>query len=305
MKKLLLVIVGPTAVGKTTLAINLAKYFNTEIVSADSRQFYKELNIGTAKPTKKELRSVKHHLINNISILKDYNISEFEKDAINSIDSIFKNNNLAILVGGSGLYIDTILYGIDNIPKVDLAIREKLNIQFKKKGLKFIQDKLKKLDLEYYKKIDLNNYRRIIRALEVCISTGQPFSSYLKSKERKSRYNTLIIGLKKERKVLHQLINYRVDKMIENGLINEVRSVIENRKLNALNTIGYKEIFNYLEGKCSLEKAIENIKTNSRRYAKRQITWFNANKNIVWHEGEFNTDKIIESVNKVITQQST
>lgn len=304
MKKLLLVIVGPTAVGKTTLAINLAKYFNTEIVSADSRQFYKELNIGTAKPTKKELRSVKHHLINNISILKDYNISEFEKDAINSIDSIFKNNNLAILVGGSGLYIDTILYGIDNIPKVDLAVREKLNIQFKKKGLKFIQDKLKKLDLEYYKKIDLNNYRRIIRALEVCISTGQPFSSYLKLKVRKSRYNTLIIGLKKERKVLHQLINYRVDKMIENGLINEVKSLEENRKLNALNTIGYKEIFNYLEGKCSLEKAIENIKTNSRRYAKRQLTWFNANKNIVWHEGEFNTDKIIESVHRTITQQS-
>ena len=304
MKKLLLVIVGPTAVGKTTLAINLAKYFNTEIVSADSRQFYKELNIGTAKPTKKELRSVKHHLINNISILKDYNISEFEKDAINSIDSIFKNNNLAILVGGSGLYIDTILYGIDNIPKVDLAVREKLNIQFKKKGLKFIQDKLKKLDPEYYKKIDLNNYRRIIRALEVCISTGQPFSSYLKLKVRKSRYNTLIIGLKKERKVLHQLINYRVDKMIENGLINEVKSLEENRKLNALNTIGYKEIFNYLEGKCSLEKAIENIKTNSRRYAKRQLTWFNANKNIVWHEGEFNTDKIIESVHRTITQQS-
>lgn len=304
MKKLLLVIVGPTAVGKTTLAINLAKYFNTEIVSADSRQFYKELNIGTAKPTKKELRSVKHHLINNISILKDYNISEFEKDAINSIDSIFKNNNLAILVGGSGLYIDTILYGIDNIPKVDLAVREKLNIEFKEKGLKFIQDKLKKLDPEYYKKIDLNNYRRIIRALEVCISTGQPFSSYLKLKVRKSRYNTLIIGLKKERKVLHQLINYRVDKMIENGLINEVKSLEENRKLNALNTIGYKEIFNYLEGKCSLEKAIENIKTNSRRYAKRQLTWFNANKNIVWHEGEFNTDKIIESVHRTITQQS-
>ena len=304
MKKLLLVILGPTAVGKTTLAINLAKYFNTEIVSADSRQFYKELNIGTAKPTKKELRSVKHHLINNISILKDYNISEFEKDAINSIDSIFKNNNLAILVGGSGLYIDTILYGIDNIPKVDLAVREKLNIEFKEKGLKFIQDKLKKHDLKYYKKIDLNNYRRIIRALEVCISTGQPFSSYLKLKVRKSRYNTLIIGLKKERKVLHQLINYRVDKMIENGLINEVKSLEENRKLNALNTIGYKEIFNYLEGKCSLEKAIENIKTNSRRYAKRQLTWFNANKNIVWHEGEFNTDKIIESVHRTITQQS-
>ena len=304
MKKLLLVILGPTAVGKTTLAINLAKYFNTEVVSADSRQFYKELNIGTAKPTKKELRSIKHHLINNISILKDYNISEFEKDAINSIDSIFKNNNLAILVGGSGLYIDTILYGIDNIPKVDLAVREKLNIEFKEKGLKFIQDKLKKLDPEYYKKIDLNNYRRIIRALEVCISTGQPFSSYLKLKVRKSRYNTLIIGLKKERKVLHQLINYRVDKMIENGLINEVKSLEENRKLNALNTIGYKEIFNYLEGKCSLEKAIENIKTNSRRYAKRQLTWFNANKNIVWHEGEFNTDKIIESVHRTITQQS-
>ena len=304
MKKLLLVIVGPTAVGKTKLAINLAKYFNTEIVSADSRQFYKELNIGTAKPTKKELRSLKHHLINNISILKDYNISEFEKDAINSIDSIFKNNNLAILVGGSGLYIDTILYGIDNIPKVDLAVREKLNIQFKEKGLKFIQDKLKKLDLEYYKKIDLNNYRRIIRALEVCISTGQPFSSYLKLKKRKSRYNTLIIGLKKERKVLHQLINYRVDKMIENGLISEVKSLQENRKLNALNSIGYKEMFNYLEGKCSLEKAIENIKTNSRRYAKRQLTWFNANKSIVWHQGEFNTDKIIESVHRTITQQS-
>ena len=296
MKKQLITIVGPTAVGKTELAINLANHFNTEIVSADSRQFYKELNIGTAKPTKKELKSNKHHLINNISISQDYNISQFEKDADTLINKIFLKNDYAILVGGSGLYIDAVLYGIDNIPEVDPSIRKKLNKEFERKGIDELLSKLSILDNESLKTIDVNNPRRIIRALEVTISTKKPYSAFLKSKNRKSKYNNIIIGLNRNRSELHEIINKRVDKMIKRGLIDEVSSLTDFKELNALNTIGYSEIFKYLSQEYSYEKAIEKIKTNSRRYAKRQLTWFNSNKSINWFIDKYDISEIIKLI---------
>ena len=296
MKKQLITIVGPTAVGKTELAIKLANYFNTEIVSADSRQFYKELNIGTAKPTKKELGSNKHHLIDNISISQEYNISQFEKDADILINKIFLKNDYAILVGGSGLYIDAVLYGIDNIPEVDPSIRKKLNDEFEKKGIDELLSKLSILDNESLKTIDVNNPRRIIRALEVTISTKRPYSAFLKSKNKKSKYNNIIIGLNRNRSELHEIINKRVDKMIKRGLIDEVSSLTDYKELNALNTIGYSEIFKYLSQEYSYDKAVEKIKTNSRRYAKRQLTWFNANKSINWFVYKYDIREIIKLI---------
>jgi tRNA dimethylallyltransferase len=296
MKKQLITIVGPTAVGKTELAIKLANHFNTEIVSADSRQFYKELNIGTAKPTKKELESNTHHLIDNISISQEYNISQFEKDADTLINKIFLKNDYAILVGGSGLYIDAVLYGIDNIPEVDPSIRKKLNDEFEKKGIDELLSKLSMLDNESLKTIDVNNPRRIIRALEVTISTKKPYSSFLKSKNRKSKYNNIIIGLNRNRSELHEIINKRVDKMIKRGLIDEVSSLIDFKDLNALNTIGYSEIFKYLSQEYPYDKAVEKIKTNSRRYAKRQLTWFNANKSINWFVDKYDISEIIKLI---------
>ena len=296
MKKQLITIVGPTAVGKTELAIKLANHFNTEIVSADSRQFYKELNIGTAKPTKKELESNKHYLIDNISISQEYNISQFEKDADKLINKIFLKNDYAILVGGSGLYIDAVLYGIDNIPDLDPSIRKKLNDQFEKKGIDGLLSKLSKLDNESLKTIDVNNPRRVIRALEVTISTNKPYSAFLKSKNRKSKYNDIIIGLNRNRSELHETINKRVDIMIKKGLIDEVSSLNEFKELNALNTIGYSEIFKYLSREYSYDKAIEKIKTNSRRYAKRQMTWFNSNKSINWFIDKYDISEIIKLI---------
>ena len=296
MKKVLITIVGPTAVGKTDLAIKLANLFNTEIISADSRQFYKELNIGTAKPSKLELESNKHHLINNISINDDYNISQFQKDADKIILDVFSKNKYAILVGGSGLYIDAVLYGIDKIPKVRPSVRKKLNDEFERNGLKSLTAKLTELDPDSLKTIDINNPRRVIRALEVTISTKLPYSSFLKTKNKKSKYNEIIIGLNKDRAQLHDLINTRVDQMVQKGLVEEVRSLIKSRNKNALNTIGYSEIFNYLDNEYSHEMAVEKIKTNSRRYAKRQLTWFNSNKSIRWFNNEYDLNEIVSLI---------
>ena len=298
MSKLLIVIVGPTAIGKTALAIKLAKHYKTEIISADSRQFYKELNIGTAKPSNKQLHSIRHHLIDNISISDNYNISQFESDAKENIDNLFKTKDYAIVVGGSGLYINTILYGIDKMPKVDDSLREKLNAEYLNNGLRNLHDKLKKLDPISYEKIDLDNHRRVIRALEVTISSKKPYSSYLKDSDRKPAYNEIIIGLNTDRTRLHSMINKRVEEMIECGLVEEVKKLRKFKHLNSLNTIGYKEIFDYLEDKMNLEQAIENIKTNTRRYAKRQITWFKSNKMINWFDYEYEIENIINQIDK-------
>ena len=306
MSKYLITIVGPTAIGKTSLAIKLARNFKTEVISADSRQFYRELNIGTAKPSKDELSAVKHHLINNISVTDKYDISQFESDSTKIINNLFKKKDYIILVGGSGLYIDTILYGIDKIPYVKESIREKLNKEFQNNGLRNLLVQLKKIDPKSYKNIDLNNHRRVIRALEVSISSKKPYSSFLTESVKKSNYNEIIIGLNCDRDKLHSLINKRVDKMIQCGLIEEVEKMIKFKKLNAVNTIGYKEIFDYLDNNISLEESIEKIKTNTRRFAKRQLTYFRSNKTINWFDNQYEITNIINLIkSKSITQQLT
>ena len=302
MKKLLVFVVGPTAIGKTSIAIDLATHFNTEIISCDSRQFYKEMNIGTAKPSPNEIKKIKHHLVGNISVNKDYNISEFTNDADDILRSILNKNNIAILVGGSGLYIESLIFGIDQIPEVSLDLRNKLNDDLKNNGIKFLQDWLKKIDPEILDKIDIKNPRRVIRALEICLTSKKKYSQIIDKTKKIPKYNFLCIGLDRNRKKLYEAINKRVDNMVANGLVNEVKSLYKFRKNNALNTIGYKEIFEYIEGNDSLENCIEKIKVNSRRYAKRQLTWFRSKNYVKWFDKP-NLDELINYIK--INQQST
>ena len=302
MKKLLVFVVGPTAIGKTSTAIDLATHFNTEIISCDSRQFYKEMNIGTAKPSQNEIKKIKHHLIGNISVNKDYNISEFTNDADLILRSILNKKNIAILVGGSGLYIESLIFGIDQIPEVSLDLRNKLNNDLKNNGIKFLQNWLKKIDPEILDKIDIKNPRRVMRALEICLTSKKKYSQIIDKTKKIPKYNFLCIGLDRNRKKLYEAIDKRVDNMVANGLVNEVKSLYEFRKNNALNTIGYKEIFEYIEGNDSLENCIEKIKVNSRRYAKRQLTWFRSKNYVKW----FDKPNLEELINYIkINQQPT
>lgn len=300
MDKHLITIIGPTAIGKTNLAIRIANYFKTEIVSADSRQFYKEMNIGTAKPSNSELNSIKHHLVNNKSINDNYNISDYEKDALKSIKSIFNKNDVAILVGGSGLYINTVLYGLDEIPEISNETRNSLYLDLELKGIKKMQEQLKLLDPASYSAIDINNPRRLIRALEVSISTGKSYSSFLKKKKKKRDFNIIVLGINQDRLELYDKINTRVDNMVESGLINEAKELYNLKSLNALNTIGYREVFNYIEDKYSLDECINEIKKNTRRYAKRQLTWFKSIDRVEWITPEYNFEKIIAYINNLI-----
>ena len=302
MKKLLVFVVGPTAIGKTSIAIDLATHFNTEIISCDSRQFYKEMNIGTAKPSPNEIKKIKHHLVGNISVNKDYNISEFTNDADDILGSILNKKNIAILVGGSGLYIESLIFGIDQIPEVSLDLRNKLNDDLKNNGIKFLQDWLKKIDPEIFDKIDIKNPRRVIRALEICLTSKKKYSQIIDKTKKIPKYDFLCIGLNRNRKKLYEAINKRVDNMVANGLVNEVKSLYKFRKNNALNTIGYKEVFEYIEGNDSLENCIEKIKVNSRRYAKRQLTWFRSKNYVKWFDKP-NLDELINYIK--INQQST
>ena len=302
MKKLLVFIVGPTAIGKTSTAIDLATHFNTEIISCDSRQFYKEMNIGTAKPSPNEIKKIKHHLVGNISVNKNYNISEFINDADIILKSILDKKNIAILVGGSGLYIESLIFGIDQIPEVSMDLRNKLNNDLKNNGIKFLQDLLKKIDPEISDKIDMKNPRRVIRALEICLTSKKKYSQIIDKTKKTPKYDFLCIGLDCNRKELYEVINKRVDDMVSQGLVSEVKSLLNFRESNALNTIGYKEIFEYLDGNDSLENCIEKIKVNSRRYAKRQLTWFRSKSYIKWFK-KTNVEEIIDYIN--INQQST
>lgn len=282
MKKNLIVIAGPTAVGKTALSIELATFYNCPVISADSRQFYKEMSIGTAKPTTEEMQDVPHYFINNISIHDTYNVGQFEREAIECLETLFKTHDYLILVGGSGLYINAILNGVDEFEEIPSHIREQLIKDYEEKGLSYLQEKLKQLDEVYYNQVDLNNPQRIMRALEVCIHTQKPYSSF-RTKEKKQRsFNTINILINTEREALYARINKRVDIMMQNGLLDEVKLLYSNKHLNALNTVGYKELFDFIDGKCSLEEAVNLMKQNSRRYAKRQLTWFN-------HQGDFET----------------
>ncbi len=292
MSKTLITISGPTAVGKTKLSIDLAMILNCEIISSDSRQFYKELSIGTAVPTKEELNKVKHHCIQHKSILESYSIKDFEKEALSIITNQFKTYKYVIMVGGSGLYMDAVIYGLDEFPKIDNKVRDNLNEKYKKFGIKYLQKALKKLDLNYYLQVDKKNPRRLIRALEVCVSSNKPYSSYLKRKKRNHLFNIFHIGIKKDRLELYDKINNRVDEMLKKGLLNEVKSLIKFKDLNVLNTIGYKELFLYLENKTTIERSVEEIKKNSRRFAKRQITWLNSKENIFWVDDKTNIEEI-------------
>ncbi|WP_406825836.1 tRNA (adenosine(37)-N6)-dimethylallyltransferase MiaA [Pedobacter sp. KACC 23697] len=282
--KTLISIVGPTAIGKTALAIQLAQHFGTEIISADSRQFFKEMAIGTAKPNAMELAAAKHHFIDSHSVTQLFSTGDFEVEGLKKLEEIFQNHNLAIMVGGSGLYVNALINGLDEMPDIDLSIREKLNKQFEEEGLAAIQNQLAELDPAYFAKVDQQNPQRMIRGLEVYLSTGQKLSSMLSATKKERPFNIIKIGLNTDRAVLYDRINSRVDQMMADGLVEEVKSLIPFKKYNALNTVGYSEIFDYLDEKISFEDAIAAIKQNTRRFAKRQLTWFRRDDEINWFE---------------------
>jgi len=302
MNKYLITILGPTAIGKTSLSIEIAKHFNTEIISSDSRQFYKEMSIGTAVPSIDELSAVKHHFIQNISIHDTYSVGQFEKDAISKLDELFKSHNHVVMVGGSGLYTNAVLNGLDSFPKVDQAIRIDLKSQLKEKGIIPLQEQLKKLDVVSYQKIDIENHQRLIRALEICIGSGKSFSSFLSKKATQRNFIPIKIGLTADREIIYNRINQRVDIMIKNDLLTEIKSLINYKHLNALQTVGYKELFFYLENKISLEFAIEEIKKNTRRFAKRQLTWYRKDDEIKWFDFQDHNHKIIQYIEGLLNQ---
>src|SRR5690606_34168998 len=296
MPKTLISIVGPTAIGKTALSIQLANYFNTDIISADSRQFFKEMTIGTAAPTPEELAAATHHFIHHKSIEDGYNVGAFEKDALQLLNILFKEKDVVIMVGGSGLYVDAVVKGLDDFPEVDSNIREILNKQLASEGLEYLQEQLKTLDIQSYNTIAIDNPHRVIRALEICIGAGQPYSSFLNKEKTKRPFNTISIGLIADRAVIYDRINKRVDQMMANGLLDEVKQLQHQQHLNALNTVGYSELFKYLNSEWTLEFAISEIKKNSRHFAKRQLTWFKKDPNITWFEFSDTLEHIIQHI---------
>jgi len=295
LKKTLLVILGPTGVGKTNISLRLAEHFGCPIVSSDSRQFYRELKIGTAAPTEAELQRVKHYFIGSHSIFDEYNAGQYEQDAIQLLEELFKENDVVMLVGGSMMYIDAVCNGMDDIPTVDVETREFWQQQFAEKGLEFIQNELKKLDPKHYVQVDIQNPKRILHALEICSMTGKPYSD-LRTGERKQRnFNILKIGLNRPRPELYDRINRRVDEMMAEGLLKEAEQFYPHKLLNTLNTVGYKEIYEFIDGNWTLDFAVNMIKQDSRRYAKRQLTWFNRDKEIRWFTPE-EEEEILEYV---------
>ncbi|MDQ7948445.1 MAG: tRNA (adenosine(37)-N6)-dimethylallyltransferase MiaA [Pedobacter sp.] len=291
-QKKLIVVVGPTAIGKTALAIELAKFYRTEIISADSRQFFKEMNIGTAKPSPEELAEVTHHFINSHHIQQLVSTGDFEVEALQLLSNLFQKHDVLIMVGGSGLYIDAVCKGLDELPEIDLRIREKLNHQLATSGIESIRQQLKELDPEYFAKVDQSNPQRMIRGLEVVLSSGQKLSSFLTANRKERPFQIIKIGLNTERSTLYERINHRVDLMMEAGLLDEVKTLLPFRRYNALNTVGYSELFDYLDGKIDLASAVAQIKQNTRRFAKRQLTWFRKDPHTTWFEPT-ETEKII------------
>lgn len=298
MTKNLIVIVGPTAIGKTSISIKIAKALGCEIVSADSRQFYKEMNIGTAVPTNQELSEAKHHFIQHISILDNYSVGDFEKEAIALIEELFQNNEYVILVGGSGLYVDAVTKGLDEFPDIPPHVRTQLQEILNNEGIEALQDRLKVLDPQHYQNVDINNPHRIMRALEVCIGTGHTYSSFLSKPKKQRPFSVIKIGLLADREVIYDRIDQRVNMMVQEGLIEEVKTLKAYESLNALNTVGYKEIFKSLNGEWTLDFAISEIKKNTRRFAKRQLTWFRKDKEIKWFDYTTNSEMVIDHIKK-------
>lgn len=300
MSKTLISIVGPTGIGKSGLAVKLAQHFNTEIISSDSRQFYKEMTIGTAVPSHEELIAVKHHFIQHISIHDSYDVGSFERDAIQLLDDLFINTDLVIMVGGSGLYSDAVVEGLDDFPDIDENIRKSLMKRLEEDGIKPLQNKLKDVDLISFQTIDLQNPHRLIRALEVSIGSGKPYSTFLKKDRIKRGFKTLKIGLKASRELIYERIEKRVDMMMKAGLIEEAKQLYPHRKLNALNTVGYKELFKHLNGEWDLDFAISEIKKNTRRFAKRQLTWYRKDDEIKWFDHDSPPLEIIKWIEQNI-----
>ncbi|WP_310557850.1 tRNA (adenosine(37)-N6)-dimethylallyltransferase MiaA [Flavobacterium sp.] len=294
--KYLINIVGPTAIGKTSLSIALAQHFNCEIISCDSRQFFKEMKIGTAVPTTEELAGAQHHFIQNKSIFENYSVGDFEKEAIATLDELFLTNDYVVLVGGSGLYVDAVLKGFDDFPEIETSVREEVTSNYEKQGIEYLQSELEKRDPNYFEVVAKENPQRMMRALEVCIGSGIPYSSFLNQKKNTRNFTPILIGLEAERSIIYDRINHRVDLMLEEGLLAEAKELFPHKNLNALQTVGYRELFTYFEGEISLQFAIEEIKKNTRRFAKRQLTWFKRNENTKWFDYLTDRNKIIEYI---------
>ena len=305
----LITIIGPTAIGKTSLSIALAQYFDCNIISCDSRQFFKEMSIGTAVPKVEELVAATHYFIQNKSIFDEYTVGDFEQDAIAKLDELFLNNNVQIMVGGSGLYVDSVLKGLDTFPAIEPSVREEVGNEFSEKGLVFLNQKLQELDPIYFEKITkenpqtLQNPHRIMRFLEVCIGTGKPYSSFLNQKKNNRNFTTIFIGLEAERTIVYDRINQRVDLMMNVGLLEEAKNLFPNKDLNALQTVGYRELFDYLDGTTTLDFAIEEIKKNTRRFAKRQMTWFKRTENVDWFDYSTPTSEFVQMIKSKIENQ--
>ena len=301
----LITIIGPTAIGKTSLSIALAQHFGCEIISCDSRQFFKEMKIGTAVPSDDELAAAPHHFIQNKSILEHYSVGDFEKEALEKLDELFEKNNIQIMVGGSGLYVDAVLKGFDEFPDIDEDIRTEINSKFDALGITFLQEKLQELDPDYYKKLEienpqtLQNPQRMKRFVEVCIGSGLPYSDFIGKRNSKRNFTPIIIGLESDREIMYDRINQRVDLMFEAGLVEEVKQLLPHKERNALQTVGYRELFDYFEGKSTLEFAAAQIKQNTRRFAKRQMTWFKRTENAIWFDYLTNKDTFVKYIEKL------
>jgi tRNA dimethylallyltransferase len=296
----LITIVGPTAIGKTALSIQIANYFKADILSCDSRQFYKEMTIGTAVPNTDELESATHHFIQNRSVFDDYNVGSFERDALSKLDELFQKNPVQIMVGGSGLYVDAVLKGLDYFPDVDPKIRKQLTKQLQEKGIETLQEKLKELDPETYYSIAIDNPNRIMRALEICIGAETPYSTFKNKPKTPRNFTSIKIGLNAEREVIYNRINERVDNMLANGLLEEAEKLYPNKDLNALQTVGYRELFSFFDGEFTQEFAISEIKKNTRRFAKRQGTWFKKDGETLWFDYQTNINEIITKISDKI-----
>lgn len=292
----LITVVGTTAIGKTALSIKLAQHFNCDIISCDSRQFFKEMTIGTAVPDEEELAAAPHHFIQSRSVFDDYNVGSFEKEALTTLNELFKQNPVQIMVGGSGLYVDAVLKGFDYFPEVDSKIRGELTQQLETNGIESLQQQLKQLDIETYNTIAIDNPHRLIRALEICIGTGKTYSSFKNKPKQARNFQSIKIGLNADREIIYDRINRRVDIMIKNGLLDEAKVLYPHKQLNALQTVGYRELFEYFDGKFELDFAISEIKKNTRRFAKRQLTWFRKDEDILWFDYADDVQKIIKTI---------
>jgi len=304
----LITIIGPTAIGKTSLSIALAQHFGCDIISCDSRQFFKEMKIGTAVPSEDELALAPHHFIQNKSIFDKYSVGDFEKEALEKLDALFTKNNIQIMVGGSGLYVDAVLKGFDEFPEIEEQVRTEINSKFDALGIEFLQQKLQELDPDYYKKLEienpqtLQNPQRMKRFVEVCIGSGLPYSDFIGKRNIKRNFTPIIIGLEADREIMYDRINQRVDSMLKQGLVQEAEHLLPYKERNALQTVGYRELFDYFEGKTTLEFAAAQIKQNTRRFAKRQMTWFKRTENAVWFDYLTNKDTIVNYIEKLTVE---